>query len=321
MTRRRLLLCLAISPFGALMYGCSDSTVTSSDGHTDSGTPGDRSRDFSGSLPIPSLPDVPQAAASAPPGIQPTDPVVDPLVVERLLYNLGLQSHLASRIRQDINLLALLSPNLRLYGAGEKLDRTYLASGINNKRLFESLFNHLLPYATTSDFELANEVVKAKEARAFLVDYWASIYDHKAFVEFAARRWNGSDWRRSAIQQLNTLWYLDSLQAGILRPIAPVLMDRMRMPPNAASSSMVEAATTSLAFFRTAWATRKLSDDGLYRLVQASSSPALNKVLRLVAGVTAAVCTDLARSMDSALPPDLSRLLSSPLDTLQKEAI
>lgn len=302
------------------MCGCGDSTVTSADGQAEGGRPADGVRGPAGSLAIPRLPDLPQPAASTSPAIQPPAPPVEPLVVEKLLYNLGLQSNLASRIRQDINLLGLLSPNLRLYAAGEKLDRIYLASGINNKRLFDSLFNQLLPYATTSDFELANEVVKGQGVRSFLVDYWASIYDHKAFVEFTSRRWDGSDWRRTAIQQLNTLWYLDSLQAAILRPIAPILMARMRMPPNAASSSLVETAAASLAFFRTAWATGKLSDDDLYRLVQASSTPALNRVLRLVAGVTAVVCTDLARSMDSALPPDLSRLLKSPLDTLQKEA-
>lgn len=321
MKRRSLLLGVATSSIGTLLYGCTDKVTDARQDGTqpDSGAPQRRGTEVAVNLPR--VPDSPPSASSASsPATTPAVQTVEPLAVEKVLYNLGLQSNLAGLIRQGINLFSLLSPALQVFAAGEKLDRAYLVPGINNKRLFESLFSQILPHATTSLFSDANDVVKVPGVRSFLVDYWSSLYEHKAFVEFSSKPFEGSDWRRSAILQLNTLWYLDSLHAAILRPIAPVIMGRMRIPADASAKALIESTSASLAFFRTAWATSNFSDDDLYQLTKISSSAALNKVLGLVAGTTAVVCSNLAKSMDSGLPPDLSGVLKKPLDSLKNEA-
>ncbi len=321
MNRRSSMALLGLAPFIAALQGCSDSQRPTSPVPAPS-TDSDPLASLRSSRP-PTKADV-LAELGLPP--EPTEPASgagkprDPILVEKLLYNLGYQSNLAPRIRQDLNLFALLVPELQLFAPGEKLDRDYLVPGITNQPLFSSLFATVLAHADPIDVRDANEFVKSPSARTFIVDFWSALYDRKNFIAFMAIPFDGSDWRREALLTLNRLWFLDSMQAATLRLLAPLLLSRLRVSPDSPRVASIETLASSLAFFRTAWASRTLTDEDLYALTVESRQPAVARSMALIAGSFGTVCQELAQAMDAALPRDLSGFKRTALDSLKKQA-
>jgi hypothetical protein len=323
--RRASIVAIGALPFLAALQGCSEAQNPAAPvaAGPETGPDGMPTRSFD----PPSVAGVEtelsfptQAGVRGPTPAQPLEPERDPLSVEKFLYNLGYQSNLGARVRQDLNLFALLVPDLKLFAPGEKLDRQYLAPGITNQALYSSLFSIVLPHANLVDVHDANEFIKSPAARSFIVDFWSSVYDGGRFVEFMSKPFKGSDWRRDAILTLNRLWFLDSMQAASLRPLAPLLLARLRLTPQSPGVASIESLAYSLSFFRTAWAAQGLSDDDLFRLTVESRKPAVVRSLSLVAGAFGSVCQQLAKAMDAGLPPDLSGFRRSALSSLKTQA-
>ncbi len=316
MNRRSSISLIGLAPLIGILHGCQRPTdgapVTSRDTDNLSNTRNSRpptKAEVLAELGMPPEPEQSPVDAAKP---------RDPILVEKLLYNLGYQSNLAPRIRQDLNLFALLVPDLNLFAPGEKLDRDYLAPGITNQPLFASLFSTVLAHAEPVDVRDANEFVKSPSARTFIVDFWSALYDRKNFIAFMSTPFDGSEWRREALLTLNRLWFLDSMQAATLRPLAPLLLARLRVAPDAPGLVSIEALASSLAFFRTAWASRALTDQELYALAADSRQPAVSRSMALIAGSFSVVCQQLAQDMDAALPRDLSGFKRRALDSFRK---
>lgn len=325
MKRRASIVAIGALPFLAALQACSDPQLPSSPGPAapDLSPDGRPTRSFDATADADGQSELtsPHQASQRPPTpAQSAEPERDPLSVEKFLYNLGFQSNLGARVRQDLNLFALLVPDLKLFAPGEKLDRQYLVPGITNQALYSSLYSTVLPHANVVEVRQANEFIKSSVARAFIVDLWSSVYDGGRFVNFMSKPFSGSDWRRNAILTLNRLWFLDSMQAASLRPLAPLLLGRLRLTPQSPGVTPIDSIAYSLSFFRSAWAAQSLSDDDLYQLTVESSNPVVSRSLSLVAGGFGAVCLQLAKAMDAGLPPDLSGFKRSALSALKNQA-
>lgn len=260
------------------------------------------------------LPDIYENTTGA---AEPAAPKTDRLLSEKLLYNIGWQSNLAACIRQHLNLFSLLYRPLTPFQQGKKLDVMYLLPGINNTPLFKVVFDAYAAYAEPEPTRLVNETVKQEDFRNFIEGSSMSYYMYDAFLDYSSRPFAGSDWRRQALLRLNSALYLDSLSAAVLRPMAPILLRRMRVPVDAASQHNIEQAATSIAFARSSWGARNLSDQQLYALVRTASAEPCTGVFRLITGSIAVTCKSLADSMNESLPADLSGYNRKALDAIR----
>lgn len=248
---------------------------------------------------------------------QPIEPKTDRLLCEKLLYNIGWQTNLAACIRQHLNLFALLYKPLTPFQQGKRLDVMYLLPGILNTPLFKVVFDAYATYAEPEPTRLVNETVKQDNFRGFIEGSSMSYYMYDAFLDFSSRPFAGSEWRRQALLHLNSALYLDSLSAAVLRPMAPILLQRMRVRVDATAHANIEQAAASIAFARSSWGARNLNDQQLYSLVRTASADPCPSVFRLITGSISVTCKSLADSMAESLPADLSGYNRKPLDAIR----
>ncbi|MBK6616116.1 hypothetical protein [Ottowia sp.] len=262
--------------------------------------------------------------AAAPDGIGSTLPPTTPASiggdnyqVERWIYNLGYQQNLASRIRQEINLFAMLVPELKYFTLAGRYDKEYLSKGLLNQPLVDTASKVLVSKADSAELSNSSRAVIKEPFRTFIVDFSSVYYETPMFVDYLSKPFEGSDWRVRAIFKLNELMSLDRTEMSIIKSLGPVLLSRFPSSGDSYRDRVVESAAANLAFYRTAWAVRNMDDATLYDLIVKASSPELVRVFAITADAIASAAQVLSTQMDSSLPPVLVSKAQSPLDALK----
>lgn len=254
-------------------------------------------------------------AASAP------EPAVnepaDPYQAERWLSNIGYQRNLAARIRQDINLFALLVPEMSYFAHAGRYDKTYLADGLLNKPIVDVATKTLVVQTTTEQLTRANMAVIAEPFRSFIIVFSSSFYEGPRFLKFLSEPLDISEWRLDAISKFNKLIAFDRTQTALLRAIAPVLLARFPVKGPSTRSGLIDQLAANLALYRAAWGMREMNDQTVYQLLVSASQPDVVASFSATADSISAAAMSLAAGMNSALPPTLSPKAPSPLAGLE----
>jgi hypothetical protein len=253
------------------------------------------------------------ASASVPAPAKAEPEVVDPYQVERWLSNLGYQRNLAARIRQDINLLALLVPEMGYFAQAGRYDKAYLATGLLNKPLVDITSKALAAATSTRELNQANSVIIADPFRSFVIEFSSSFYEGRRFLKFLSEPLAVSQWRIDAIIKFNQLVAFDRTQTAIFRAVAPVLMSRFPIKEQSSRKALIEKLSATLALYRTAWAMKEMTDEQVYRLIASISKPETAATFGSTAEAIDSACVALGAEMNSLLPATLSPKTTSPL--------
>lgn len=242
-------------------------------------------------------------AASAPAPAEPEP--TDPYQVERWLSNIGYQRNLAARIRQDINLFALLVPEMAYFARSGRYDKAYLTDGLKNTPLVDVASKVLLSRIATQQLVRANSVVITDPFRSFVIMFSSSFYESQNFLKFLSEPLDITQWRMDAIGKFNQLVSFDRTQAAVLRAVGPVLLARFPVKDPSSRAGLVEQLASNLALYRSAWGMREMKDQEVYDLLAAASRPEVIASCSATAAAIGASASSLAAGMDAALPTTL----------------
>lgn len=258
--------------------------------------------------------------ASSKPASAPDLAVVEPTdayQVERWLSNIGYQRNLAARIRQDINLLAILVPEMAYFAHAGRYDKAYLAEGLMNKPIVDVAAKTLATRATTEQLTRANSAVISEPFRSFIILFSSSFYEGPRFLRFLSEPLDISQWRLDAIAKFNHIIAFDRTQSALLRAIAPVLLARFPIKDPSTRSGLVDRLAGNLVLYRAAWGMREMNDQAVYQLLASASQPDVVAAFAGTADSISAAAMSLAEGINAALPATLPAKAPSALAGLE----
>lgn len=254
------------------------------------------------------LPGAPQGASADGAGASRPSAAVehDPYIARKWLSNVGMESTLAQRVRQELNLLAGYLPELADFARDARLDQRYLAGRFDDERIAASVANALVVRLGRPVLSEASIAARSTRVQQFAGSYGSTISSHGLFVGFMSQRKPVTAWRQQAIVGINKATSLDRMQYYLSRNFGDAVISLLSTSAAAEQRrSLLVSIAADTAYFRCAWAVRQMSDDEVYRLItQDLRDPNLREAFAATTGAVNGASSKLAMELKETLAAD-----------------